>query len=71
MAFEQTLLKRAARRKQTFARPIVSGLRLDKIQALDAAVSKGQIDQDGLTTADGSRRFLLGITPLDSSVVMQ
>lgn len=59
-------LKRAVRQKQVMGNPIVTSLRRDKVDALKAKVSQGQVTRKNLNTDDGKRRFIYGVTEMDS-----
>lgn len=59
-------LKRAVRQKQVMGNPIVTSLRRDKVDALKAKVSQGQVTRENLNTDDGKRRFIYGVTEMDS-----
>lgn len=63
-------LRRAVRSRQITGKPIVTSLRRDKVDALKARVSQGQVSRENLNTEDGFTRFIYGVTPLDSADIV-
>lgn len=70
MPFSRSELSRAVQSRQTSGRPITTGTRTEKINALRAKISAGQGSGESLVNEDGDPLFVFGETPMEVPYVV-